>query len=106
MTGEGGNVRRPTRTHSSSPSSSYTERRAATLETTCDDQKSKRTASENVWAEAEGDERTHRTHRTEWIREEVDESKLDIIGLNDDIPTTEKKRGLSQNKAYEVRTVL
>lgn len=47
----------PIRMRSSSPSSLYTARRAAMPETTCDEEKNKNTESENVQAQAEGDER-------------------------------------------------
>lgn len=40
--------------------------------------KNKHMKSKTVWAEAEGDERTHRTERKEWIREELDEDMLDL----------------------------
>lgn len=78
-----GTVLHPTRTHSSFLSSLYTERRAATLETTCDDQKNKHIQSEKVWAEAEGDERTHRTKRNRRSQKmlRVIDKRSDMIDL-------------------------
>lgn len=47
------------------------------LETTCDDQKDKHVKSKKVWAEAEGEERTHRTERKEWMRENENRMRLE-----------------------------
>lgn len=67
-----GIVLHPTRTHSSSLSSLYTERRAAMLETTCDEQKNQHIKRKKAKTEAERDDRTE---RREWITEEGDEGK-------------------------------
>lgn len=65
------------------------------LETTCDDQKDKHVKSKKVWAEAEGEERTHRTERKEWMRENENRMRLEEKSWLAALQPQKEKKGFS-----------